>query len=242
MEYSGVVPTDAPDPSIESEKRLRSLPFPVFELRPQRSLTRTPIAAFTETTGMAGREEVSASFSYTLWRYPDDHADPRNEIELDEATRRSLMEEPPWGRPAWLIAHVQAFRYPMLWEAVRTKWHASPGRARSSLPEQLVDHTDHILRNQFREELGLSADPRVDPESNTTTASVSEASVEVDGEERPAMQIDTDPLVYSIGFPIDEQVTCTAVIPRDALALVDLAFTRFSARPHTPARTDSSDG
>lgn len=101
----------------------------------------------------------------------------------------------------------------MLWEAVRTKWHTSPGRARSSLPEQLVDHTDHILRNQFREELGLSADPRVDPESNTTTASVSEASVEVDGEERPAMQIDTDPLVYSIGFPIDEQVTCTAVIP-----------------------------
>lgn len=111
----------------------------------------------------------------------------------------------------------------------------SPGAARR-------DHTDHILRNQFREELGLSADPRVDPESNTTTASVSEASVEVDGEERPAMQIDTDPLVYSIGFPIDEQVTCTAVIPRDALALVDLAFTRFSARPQTPARTDSSDG
>ncbi|MEA1263111.1 hypothetical protein MicroSTF_08755 [Microbacterium sp. STF-2] len=159
MEYSGVVPTDAPDPSIESDARLQSLPFPVFELKPQRALTRLPVAGFMEISGAAGRDEVSASFSYTLWRHPDDHADPRNEIELDEPTRRSLTEEPPWGRPAWLIAQVQAFRYPMLWEAVRTTWHASPGREGASLAEQLAAHTDHILRNRFRGELGLSTDP-----------------------------------------------------------------------------------
>lgn len=244
MEYSGVVPTDAPDPSIESDARLQILPFPVFELKPQRALTRLPVAGFMEISGAAGRDEVSASFSYTLWRHPDDHADPRNEIELDEPTRRSLTEEPPWGRPAWLIAQVQAFRYPMLWEAVRTTWHASPGREGASLAEQLAAHTDHILRNRFRGELGLSTDPRADADGTgkTPAASASDASVEVDGEERPALCVDTDPFVYSIGFRVDEHVVCTAVIPRDALALIDLALTRLSTPPQTPARTDSSDG
>ncbi len=51
---------DAPDPSIAAESRLQSLPFPVFELRPQPALTRLPIAGFTEIGGETGREEVSA--------------------------------------------------------------------------------------------------------------------------------------------------------------------------------------
>ncbi|PQZ50949.1 MULTISPECIES: hypothetical protein [unclassified Microbacterium] len=244
MEFSGHLPPDAPDPSIESEARVRSLRFPVFELRPQRTLTRVPIAGFMESTGAAGLEEVSTSFSYTLWRYPDDHADPRNEVELDEATRRSLEEEPPWERPAWLIEQVKMFRYPMLWEAIRTSWHASPDPERSSLSEQLVAHTNHILRNQFREELCLSPDPRFDADEawEATTTAVSHASLDVDGEDHPALQIDTDPFVYSIGFRVDEQVVCTMVIPRDALPVVDLAVTCFAPRPQTPARTDSSDG
>ncbi|MFJ6532637.1 hypothetical protein [Microbacterium sp. NPDC091662] len=244
MEYSGVVPTDAPDPSIESDARLRSLPFPVFELKPQRTLTRLPMAGFTEMSGSAGREEISTSFSYTLWRYPDDHDDPRNEVELDEATRRSLEDEPAWERPAWLIEQVRTFRYPMLWEAVRTTWHASPTRERSSLADQLVAHTNHILRNRFREELGLSPDPSLDTDDawETRTTAVAHASLDVDGEDHAALQIDTDPFVYSVGFRVDEHVVCTAVIPRDALPLVHLAVTRFWTPPQTPARTDSSDG
>jgi hypothetical protein len=235
MEFSGAVPMDAPDPSIESEARLRSLPFPVFELRPQPALTRVPITGFTEIGGATGREEISAAFSYTLWRYPDDHADPRNEIELDEATRRSLEDEPPWGRPAWLIEQVQAFRYPMLWEAVRTTWRASRAREGSTLSDQLVAHTNHILRNRFREELGLSRDPRDDDDAWTATiTAVSDTSLDVDGEHRPGLQIDTDPFVYGVGFRIDEHVVCTAVVPRDALPLVDLSFTLFSTREEEP--------
>jgi hypothetical protein len=123
MEYDGVVPTDAPDPSIESEARLRGLDFPVFQLKPQPSLTRAAIVGQMESTGSIGQDELSVLFTYTLWKYPDDRSDPRNEIELDEQTRRSIEEEPPWGRPAWLIEQAQIFRYPMLWEAVRTVRH-----------------------------------------------------------------------------------------------------------------------
>lgn len=244
MEFSGHLPSDAPDPSVESEARLRNLPFPVFELRPQPSLTRVPIAGFMESTGAPGLEEASASFSYTLWRYPDDHADPRNEVELDEATRRSLEEEPPWERPAWLIEQVKVFRYPMLWETIRTSWHAAPDRERNSLSEQLVAHTNHVLRNRFREELGLSPDPRFDTNEawEATTTSVSNASLDVDGADHAALQIDTDPFVYSIGFRVDEHVVCTTVVPRDALPLIDLAVTSLSPTPQTPARTDSNDG
>jgi hypothetical protein len=105
------------------------------------------------------------------------------------------------------------------------------------------DHTNHILRNRFREELGLSWDPRADDDAwAATTTAVSDASVEVDGRDHPGLQIDTDPFVYSIGFRVDEHVVCTAVVPRDALPAVDLAVTRLPAGSQTPARTPSSDG
>ncbi|MGL3149568.1 hypothetical protein ACSS7Z_04335 [Microbacterium sp. A82] len=227
MEYGGVVPTDAPDPSIESEARLRSLDFPVFQLKPQPSLTRAPIAGFAESYGAAGLEELSVSFTYTLWKYPDDHSDPRNEIEMDERARRSIDEEPPWGRAAWLIEQAQIFRYPMLWEAVCTAWLASPDRERHSLPQQLVDHTNHVLRNSFREELGLPAGFSTRNDWNATVTAVTEASVNVDGRDRPAVQIDTDPFVYAVGFRIDEHVVCTSVLPRESLPCLDLSLTTY---------------
>lgn len=227
MEYGGVVPTDAPDPSIEAEARLRSLDFPVFQLKPQPSLTRVPIVGYVESNGPAGQDELSVLFTYTLWKYPDDHSEPRNEIELDERTRRSIEEEPPWGRPAWLIEQSQIFRYPMLWEAVRTARYASPDRELHSLPQQLVEHTNHVLRNSFREELGLPAGPSTHNDWNATATAVTEASVNVDGRDRPAVQIDTDPFVYAVGFRVDEHVVCTSVLPRESLPFLDLFLTTY---------------
>jgi hypothetical protein len=227
MEYGGVVPTDAPDPSIESEERLRGVSFPVFQLKLQPSLTRTPITGFTESSGPAGREELSVLFTYTIWRYPDDRADPRNEIELDERTRRAIAEEPPWGRPAWLIEQAQILRYPMLWEAVRTAWHAFPEPQIASLPQQLIDHTNHVLRNRFREELGLPAGPSTSTDWKVRAASVTDATVKVDRYDRAAVHIDTDPFVYSVGFQVDEHVVCTTVLPRDSLPFLDLALTTY---------------
>lgn len=235
MEYAGVVPMDAPDPSTGFEDRVRGLSYPVFQLRPQPSLTRIPGASFMEMgtpTGMgasAGVAESSVSFNYTLWRHPDDHSDPRNEIELDPGLRRSIDEEPPWGRPAWLIERAQLLKYPMLWEAVRSSWQALPDRERHSLAQQLVDHANHILRNRFREELGLPDLPSEGDDGGweAKISAVRDAVVTVDGRDRPAVQIDTDPFVYAVGFRVDENVVCTTVVPRDSLPLIDLTLTTY---------------
>lgn len=226
---------DAPDPSVESEARVRALSFPVFRLRPQPSLTRIAGASFMEMGAPAGMgapiglAESSVSFSYTLWRHPDDHSDPRNEIELDPAIRRSIEEEPPWGRPAWLIEQAQIFKYPMLWEAVQTSWQASPDPERHSLAQQLIDHANHVLRNRFREELGLPVLPSEEDDGGweAKTSAVRDAFVTVDGQDRPAVQIDTDPFVYAVGFRVDENVVCTTVVPRGSLPLIDVALTTY---------------
>jgi hypothetical protein len=226
MEFGGTVPMDAPDPGIASDARLRAVSFPVFQLRPQRSLTRVPITGFTESGGPNGLGELSVQFTYTLWRYPDDRSDPRNEVELDDRTRRAIEDEPPWGRPAWLREQARIFLYPMLWEATRTAWHASPDRDRHSLSQQLVDHTNHVLRNSFREELGLPAGPTTSDGWRVKASAVADSSISVDGEERPGVHIDTDPFVYAVGFRVDEHVVCTSVLPRDALPFLDLSLVR----------------
>lgn len=225
MEYGGTVPTDAPDPSIAAEARLRSLPFPVFELQPQPAVTRTPIAGFAEGSGAAGLTELSVQLSYTLWNIPEDHDDPRNRRQLDERTRRSIEEEPPWGRPAWLTEQAKILLYPMLWEATRTAWHASPDAERHSLSRQLVDHTNHVLRNSFREQLGIPSGPTRSTEWKVKPVAIAEAFVDVDGERRPAIHIDTDPFVYAVAFRVDEHTVSTNVIPRDSLPLLDVALT-----------------
>lgn len=237
MEFGGTVPADAPDPGIASDARLRALPFPVFELRPQPSLTRVPMTGFTETGGPNGADEVSVQFTYTLWRYPDDHSDPRNKVELDEATRRAIEDDPPWGRPAWLKEQARMFLYPMLWEATRTAWHASPDRDRHSLSQQLLDHTNHVLRNSFREELGLPVGPTTAEGWAVKASAVADSSVSVDGEERPGVHIDTDPFVYAVGVRVDDHVVCTTVLSRDSMPRVDLSLVRVESElsgPPTP--------
>lgn len=54
-----------------------------------------------------------------------------------------------------------------------------------------------------------------------------EASVTVDGRDRRAVRIDTDPFVYAVGFRVDEHVVCTSVLPRESLPFLDLALTTY---------------
>ncbi len=230
MEFSGVVPMDAPDPRVASEQRLRSIGFPVFLLVPQPTLTRMPITGFAESTGTGGLAHRTVSFSYTLWRYPDDRSDPRNEVELDDATRRAIDEEPPWGRPSWLREQAQLFHYPMLQEAVRTTWHADPSAPHAQLEAQLLDHVNHVLQNRFREELGLPAGPTRDRSWQARPSAVVPGTLRVDGREVSGIRVDTDPFVVGAGFRVGPQVMCTMVLPRDDLAFIDGALETFRAR------------
>lgn len=226
MQFAGVLPEDAPDPRVESVERVRALPFPVVGLVPQPSIADTSRFGFQETNGTSGRTSVAVSRNYTLWRNPEDHSDPVNLADLDEHTRASLDTEPPWPRPAWLIEAAQLMRYPMLWEAVRTSWNRDASE-RTTLAQQLVDHANHVLRNRYREQLGLQPGPD-DTGSDwmITTSAVREGvTARLDGAEIDAVDIDTDPFVYAIGFPLSEDVVVTAVLPRDELIHVDQSFT-----------------
>lgn len=219
MEFAGVLPEDAPDPKVEIAARIRAVPFRVMGLVPQPTLEDFGSGGIGQ-----GGDQLSVSIGYTLWRNPEDRDDPTNLAELDEKTRAAIEDEPPWPRPVWLIEYVQRMRYPQLWEVVRTTWTRDPSE-RTSLSSQLVDHADHILMNQFREELGLPAGPTRDTGWRVSPSAVNHAvSLEVDGALMRAAEIDTDPFVYAIGVSITPDVVATTVIPREHLPYVRVAL------------------
>jgi hypothetical protein len=154
MEYIGVLPEDAPDPRRGLAEKLKLMPVPVMGLVAQPTLEDWNLAGISFAENSTGYTDMAASVSYTLWRNPDDHTDPVNLTEVDDATLRSLDDVPAWPRPAWTVEQIERMRYPLLWEAVRTTWHREPS-ALSSLHRVLVDHVNYILTNRFRTELGL---------------------------------------------------------------------------------------
>src|SRR6478609_481894 len=222
MQFAGVLPEDAPDPRLESGRRLLGLTFPLMGLVPQPTIEDTDGPAIMETTGGVGRSQLAVSFSYTLWRNPDDRADPVNLKDLDPQEQAAIDAVPPWPRPAWLIEYVDMMRYPQLWEAVRTCWTRDSSE-HTTLGRQLIDHTNHILMNQFRDELGLAPGPTGDGPWQVGPSSINTfARIEIDGEDVPAFEIDTDPFVYALAAQILPDVVTTLVIARDHLPYLRL--------------------
>lgn len=223
MRLSGILPEDAPDPRVELAERLKLMPIPVMGLVTQPSLEDTDSVGLTHTQGARGYSEITASVTYTLWRNPLDRSDPINLADLDEQTRRSIEDVPPWPRPPWLVEYVERLRYPQLMEAVRTSWHRDRSE-RSSVGNVLLDHVNHILMNQFRRELGLG-NPWDRPPSAATGLTINgQATVFVDGLEVPAVEVDTSPLIYGIGAVLPNGGTVTAVLPRAELSFIQLQF------------------
>jgi hypothetical protein len=232
MQFAGVLPEDAPDPRLQSGRRLLGFTFPIMGLVPQPTIEDTDIPAIMEATGGSGRSQVEVSFSYTLWRNPDDRADPVNLKDLDPQERAAIETVPPWPRPTWLIEAVEMMRYPQLWEAVRTCWTKDSSEY-TTLERQLVDHTNYVLMNQFHDELGLTPGPiREGPWMVRASSVNTAATLEVDGEDVPAVEIDTDPFVYALGAQIRPDVVTTVVIAREHLRHVRLAL-----QTRTPATT-----
>jgi hypothetical protein len=229
MWISGHLSPNAPDPRAQMAERVRALPFPVYGLVPQPSLEDHDTLGLSTMGGAEGPTQITVAITYTLWRNPDDHDDPVNLAELDDATRAALEERPRWPRPRWITEHVQRMRYPMLWEAARTTWTGRPSE-HTTLPEQLAQHVNHILMNQFRTELGLptgppSGPPRFDEPWRARTSAINQnARIEVDGETADAAEIDTDPFVYGIGAQLTPEIAVTVVIPRTDLPFVRVAL------------------
>jgi hypothetical protein len=228
MRVAGIVPADAPDPRAEWAERLKLMPIPVMELTPQPSLEDTDSVGLSYSLDDGGYSEMTASITYTLWRNPDDRSDPVNLADLDEKTLRSIEEVPPWPRPPWLIEYVERLRYPQLEEAVRTTWHRVPSE-RSSVRSLLVDHVNHILMNQYREELWPGSNPW-DQHAPTVTGRMVNirARTVINGVDMPGAEVDTDPFVYGIGAHLPGGGVVTAVLPRTELKYIRVQFTTRS--------------
>jgi hypothetical protein len=223
MKISGVLPSDAPDPRIEIDRRIRESPLRPFGLRPQASLTRSPLSALIESRTDGGLTSFAVSSSYTLWRYPDDRSDPRNRVDVDDDTRRVIEEAPAHGRPAWFTDLSRMLLYPMLFEATRTSWFADPSDPSSSLSAVLSHHVEHVRRNGPHPPSDQAHGQR--PQGSvlgSISGSVVEGAVRVNGSERAGVHDDSDPDVYGLGFRIDEHSVCTTVVRRDALGMIDL--------------------
>ncbi|PZE91934.1 hypothetical protein [Curtobacterium sp. MCBD17_008] len=225
MDFGGVLGADAPDPELEQRATVRALGFDVAGLVAQRHLEDSGSLGVQTSESDGVLVGATVSRQYTLWRNPDDRDDPVNLAVLDDERRRSLEEVPPWPRPDWLVATVERLRYPMLWEAVQTHWSA-PGRTRPTAAETLVQHVQNVLVNQYRDEHAL---PDLTAEHTWPTL-VDERSVQsghpvlVDGAERPGLLLDTDPFVLGLAAELDDGRLLTAVLPRDELSLLTVAF------------------
>ncbi|GAA4345617.1 hypothetical protein [Microbacterium rhizosphaerae] len=223
MRIAGVLPYNAPDPRVESARQLAGLPFPLMGLAPQPTIEDMHMPSIMEATDRAGRSQLAVSFTYRLWRNPSDPDDPANLKDLDPEEQAALDTVPPWPRPAWLPEFLEIMRYPRLWEAVRTSWSRDPSDY-TALERQLVDHTNNILMNHYRNELGPSPGPTEDGPWQVGLSSVNAAALEIDREEAPAIEIDTDPFVYAIGAQLRPDLVTTVVIAREHLPYVRLAL------------------
>lgn len=225
MRAAGILPEDAPDPRAEWAENLKLMPIPVLGLAPQPSLEDTNSVGLSYGLDDRGYNEMTASITYTLWRNPDDGSDPVNLADLSEKTRRSIEEVPPWPRPPWLIEQVERLRYPQLWEAVRTTRHREPS-GRSSVQSLLADHVNHILMNQYRQELWPGSKPWDQHIPPLTGRMVNDqARTVINGIDVPGAEVDTDPFVYGIGAQLAGGGVVTAVLPRAELNRIQVEFT-----------------
>ncbi|WP_375405143.1 hypothetical protein [uncultured Amnibacterium sp.] len=234
MEFAGFIAEDAPDPRDARLAMIEGLGIPVAGLVPQRHLEDRGEAGHSASRHRSGEgpevlEQVTISRTYLLWRNPDDHEDPANLADLDDATVAALRAPLERAIPGWLHDARRMLRYPRLWEAVQTHW-TRPGSERDSVADRLIAHAEYVLSNSFREQLGLgqgpdSWAPPIPP------AALQPHPVVVDGAPRDGLLLDTDPLVLGLACDVEDRIV-TVVVPRDELPFVTLELA--SAAPIRP--------
>jgi hypothetical protein len=224
--FSDRDPEDIPPPPTLNE--VASLfTVPVMSFIPQPSLEELGVGTTGSSSNGGPTTLDSVSISYTLWRNPGDHADSANLADLSEAEREALDTVPVGPLPDWVVEQRELRRYPSLWEAVMTTrvldddWQT---------PEStLVGHVNHIVTNTFREQRVLGGFPG-ELDSPVTEQHIEYVNVRVDGADVPGMRINTDPNVYAVGAAVNDRIL-SAVIARDHLPYVTVAFATFSVPP-----------
>lgn len=201
---------------VQQWERIDEMPFRVFGLAPRSGLEEMCPSGFGSGSDAAGIRDGHVGLTYAVFRNPANRSDPANFAELDDPIREALEQRPPWPLPAWYLRQLDLQRYPMLWEAIRTSWYRDA--AAPSIDEVLVDHTNYILMNQFRVERGLVGSiGSLPPAPDVTAISVQrDATLRVDGIDRQAVRIDTDPHVFAIGATVGDTLV-TIVVDRDEL-------------------------
>ncbi|MFC4241809.1 hypothetical protein ACFOYW_00365 [Gryllotalpicola reticulitermitis] len=219
-------------------EQVRELGIDVAGFVPQRHLEHLGIVGLTmEQSGSRGQEQTarraSIASGYTLWRNPDDRSDPVNLRAVDEETRRRWQLAEALPHPPWRKRMIERLRYPMLVDAVRTNWTA-PGAEQVELAEELARHVNHLLNNQYRD--SDVPRPRAEGGHRADVVSRDDAEhghpVEIDGVTCDGILLDGNPHVTGLGARLDEQRTLTAVVDREHLALLRLAF--LSQAPVSP--------
>jgi len=228
VRFSGIAGEDEPDPRLRWREQARGLPVPIVGLVPQPHLEDWDAIGVASGTRAGVLESCEVSIGYTLWRNPDDPADPVNLAELDDQQRRALAAEPAWPRPPWLVEQLRRMRYPMLWDCVRTRWSLEPDES-DTVESWLVAHVNDVLTNHFRPERVASDDRPYELDGPVREQCAQRGiPILVDGVTRDGFRIDTDPHVYGLAAALDPHTVLTAAIPRDALPYLEIAF---AARP-----------
>jgi hypothetical protein len=232
VEFAGFIAEDAPDPREARLAMIEGLGIPVAALVPQRHLEDRGEAGYSASGARdaGGLDEVTISRTYLLWRNPDDHDDPLNLAELDSATSATVAAALERPVPDWLHEARRMLHYPRLWDAVQTHW-SRPEAERPTVGERLIAHTEHVLTNSFREQLGLG-DELDSWVQAIPPAALQPRDVVVDGATRPGLLLDTDPFVLALGCELDDGRVVTVVVDRDAVPLLQLQL--VSSAPIRP--------
>jgi hypothetical protein len=200
--------------------------------RPVHTFVEQPHLDLTQPSTIAHDGVLdTVALNYAFVADPSDPDAPsalvENVAEIDVHVADALAA----GQPEWFVAGLRAFRYPMLWEAVvTTVVPDDPGvpGGRVTVAEHLARHVDHVLINtaEGRSTRPDGAMPVLDAPVTARHAQTG-ATLVVDGVDRDAVLIDTDPDLVGWGAEVDGSIVLV-VLPRDLVPLVDRRLTSLA--------------
>ncbi|MCR8671383.1 hypothetical protein [Agrococcus sp. HG114] len=210
-----------PDPPTIDDVA-RSFPVPLVALVPQPSVRESGVSTTSTVWGSRPVELGTAALSYAVLWNPEQLDHPGDATELDRELEEMLAQPPALLQPD-AVERLSWAPFASVPEAVQTALPA-PGAGAGSLPQRLALHMRHVLSSSFRAERDPTPHEPGIFAAAPDARDAREASVVVDGVERPALTID-DEHVLGLGVDLGDAMAIV-VWPRHLLPLVRLELTR----------------